>query len=68
MECVEIVRHFVKHKEIREQSGGGEILRKNGGREGEKGCFGRSKVVHKWWLLDSPALRSSTLSLLYFIL
>ncbi|KAJ5816480.1 hypothetical protein N7447_008713 [Penicillium robsamsonii] len=38
------------------------IARKNGGEEGEKGCFGRSKVVHKWWLLDSPALRSSTLS------
>ncbi|KAJ5530763.1 hypothetical protein N7527_004156 [Penicillium freii] len=36
MEFVEIVRHFVKHKEIREQSGGGEISRKNGGREGER--------------------------------
>ncbi|KAJ5510446.1 hypothetical protein N7453_002549 [Penicillium expansum] len=23
-----------------------------GGERREKGCFGRSKVVHKWWLLD----------------
>ncbi|KAJ5592563.1 hypothetical protein N7537_009467 [Penicillium hordei] len=39
------------------------------GGEKERGCFGRSKVVHKWWLLDSPALRSSTLSLslIYFV-
>jgi hypothetical protein len=39
MECVEIVRHFVKHKEIREQSGGGEISRKNGGERRRERVF-----------------------------
>lgn len=67
MECVETVRpFFYKHKEIFEQSGGGETSRKNGGREGKKGCFGRSKVVHKWWLLDLS--RSTAINSLSYIL
>ena len=81
MEFVEIVRHFVKHKEIREQSGGGEISRKNGGREGErKGVSDDQKSTNGgFWTLPLygqlslsplfyPLIQTIAVLMVYFIL